>query len=104
MTALSFYSAKTDAITSLSESSLCLFYTGVIQGGMHMHYLREFGKLCVELLAEADCALLLIFIFLVYRRCSLQIMISAAVIYTTLQWLVDWHIGALAEDDEEPME
>ncbi|MBR4445427.1 MAG: hypothetical protein IKS37_06010 [Solobacterium sp.] len=69
-----------------------------------MHYLREFGKLCVELLAEADCALLLIFIFLVYRRCSLQIMISAAVIYTTLQWLVDWHIGALAEDDEEPME
>ena len=60
-----------------------------------MKQIREFIRLCGELFMEIDSGLVLLCIFLVWRKMPVRVIASAAVIWTTVKWLMNWHVDHL---------
>ncbi|MBR3357520.1 MAG: hypothetical protein IKG46_06780 [Solobacterium sp.] len=63
-----------------------------------MKQIREFIRLCAELFMEIDSGLILLCIFLVWKKLPVRVIVSVVVIWTTVKWLLDWHVEHLDEE------
>ena len=62
-----------------------------------MKWFSEFGRLIGELVLEADLAIILITAFLIYKQFPVRVIVSAAVVWTTVKWLSDYWLDEYDE-------